>query len=109
MSQVLPALEAGEAAIFFWLRYFSSSLQNPFKGPQIAPGPTAGGFSFGEKEEERLKVEVRGPRWQFEFPGRSFAFAASPEWGMLGRASRVLRVSQALHPQASYPTYHFVQ
>lgn len=79
------------------------------KVPKLRLGPTAGGFSFGEKEKERLKVEVRGPRWQFEFQGRSFAFAASPEWGMLGRASRVLRVSQALHPQAGYLTYHFVQ
>ena len=30
--------------------------------------PAADGLYFGEKEEERLKMEVRGPRGRLEFP-----------------------------------------
>lgn len=38
------------------------------KVPKLRLGPTAAGFSFGETEEEQIKVEVRGPMGRFEFP-----------------------------------------
>lgn len=40
--------------------------------------PTAIGLYFGEKEEERLKAEIRGPMWRFEFSRAELCVCDAP-------------------------------